>query len=245
MSSSRKKALEPFRFKKFDVNHSRSAMRVGVDGVLTGCWAEGAGAGRILDVGTGCGLIALIMAQRTPGARITGIDIDPASADEARENAAASPWASGIRIITGSFPEDAGEGKFDLIVSNPPYFDSGVATPTTRREAARHQGALSPHSILRESVKILTAGGSVAMIVPADIAGPLCEEAELLGYHLWRRCLVRGHKDAPFKRALLQWRLAPCVSEEEPLETELTLEEAPGIPTDAYRQLCREFYLKW
>lgn len=237
--------VSQFRFKRFSVWHHRSAMKVGVDGVLIGCWAETDGATKILDVGTGCGLIALIMAQRCPDATITGIDIDSESAEEAKLNAKESPWSERIRIMQCSFRDltDDSNSKFDLIISNPPYFDSGVADISTRREQARHQGVLSPSAILEDGRKILNDGGEVAIIVPTELAEGLEAEAEILGYALTKKCLVRGHAEAPLKRALLQWK-SGVRSEVTGFET-LTLETSSGVPTDEYRTLCKDFYLKF
>lgn len=242
--------MPPFKFKHFAVNHDHSSMKVGVDGVLIGCWVESENPDTILDVGTGCGLIALIMAQRYPNAGIIGIDVDKASVEEAIGNVACSPWPDRVKIREKSFSEEFCLNlqneyvKFDLIVSNPPYFNAGVTNATTPREIARHQGELSPAAILHLSRMIISQGGSVAMVVPQDESEYLEEYAISLGYVLKRKCLVRGHDKAPWKRALLQWQYG----KELEIVTEiniLTLETAPGIPTDEYRALCKDFYLKF
>lgn len=244
----RLKPPSKFQFKRFSVWHHRSSMKVGVDGVLIGCWADTKGSRRILDAGSGCGLIALIMAQRCPDALITGIDIDADSVDEAGLNVAESPWSDRVSIIRGSFLDmTAGNDadSFDLIVSNPPFFDSGISDISTRREQARHQGELSPSVILAGGKNILSEGGGVAIILPADLSEGIEAEAEALGYTLTRRCLVRGHSDAPFKRTLMQWRLGRRQGESATKVETLTLEISPGNPTDEYRRLCKDFYLKF
>lgn len=244
-----KKPPSKFRFKQFAVSHHRSAMKVGVDGVLVGCWADVASARRILDVGAGCGLISLIMAQRCPDASVTGVEVDPPSVEEALSNVAESPWSDRLDILCRSFPDPyiqeamAGE-RFDLVVSNPPYFDSGVSEVSTPREAARHQGVLSPSVILDEARKILRPGGEVALVVPAEIVDRLEREAASFGYSLRRRCRVRGHSGAPWKRTLLQWRFRG-ESVVDAVDELLTLELSPGVPTEEYRALCRDFYLKF
>ncbi len=249
------KKISQFQFKQFSVSHHRSAMKVGVDGVLIGCWADVGGAKRILDVGTGCGLIALLMAQRVPNAMIDAIDIDLPSIEEASENALSSPWSERIKIRQCSFSEAASllnagsinkEDGYDLIISNPPYFDSGVTSITTAREKARHQGELSPLSLLCGAKPLLNSGGSVAMVVPTEISGSLKQEGRLLGYTLARKCLVRGHAQAPYKRILLQWNLSDSqMLSSDSLEEYLTLNDSDGTPTEAYRSLCRDFYLRF
>lgn len=242
--------MPPFKFKHFAVNHDHSSMKVGVDGVLIGCWAEAENPHTILDVGTGCGLIALIMAQRYPNAGIIGIDVDKASVGEAIGNVASSPWPDRVKISEKSFSEEFCLNlqneyvKFDLIVSNPPYFNAGVTNATTPREVARHQGELSPAAILHLSRMIISQGGSVAMVVPCDESEDLEGYAISLGYALKRKCLVRGHDKAPWKRVLLQWQYGGKRGIV-PETTTLTLETAPGIPTDEYRALCKDFYLKF
>ena len=245
------KNISPFRFKMFTVSHHRSSMKVGVDGVLIGCWADTERAGRILDVGTGCGLIALIMAQRAPFAMIDAIDIDFPSIEESLENISASPWKDRIRTERCAYSDvtsllkDNNSG-YDLIISNPPYFNSGVTETVTAREKARHQGELSPSVILKGALELLNTGGSVAMVIPADISKKLEEEASGMGFFLIRKCLVRGHEGAPYKRVLLQWRLLDSLSESFRLSVELlTLEISPGKPTDRYRSLCKDFYLRF
>lgn len=246
------KKILPFRFKKFAVSHHRSAMKVGVDGVLAGCWTEVGNAGRVLDVGAGCGLIALIMAQRLENAKVVGIDVDSDSVIEARENVVNSPWKDRVEIVEGSFPEALQSAfgndncRFDLIVSNPPYFDSGISEISTSRERARHQGILSPLSILEASREMLNKSGTVAMVLPADLSAVIENKARDLGYVLIRKCLVRGHQEAPYKRALLQWkRMENEESDFLPKLEYLTLETSSGQPTDEYRDLCKDFYLKF
>lgn len=225
-------------------------MKVGVDGVLIGCWAEAENPRSILDVGTGCGLMALIMAQRYPQAKVVGIDVDKASVEEAIGNVSVSPWKDRLKVKEVSFSEEycrslceTGD-KFDLIVSNPPYFNAGVTNAITPREIARHQGDLSPAVILSFSRLIISQGGSVAMVVPSDESGNLEKHALSLGYALERKCLVRGHDKAPWKRALLQWHYGNKRMAEAAI-SDLTLEATHGIPTEEYRTLCKDFYLKF
>lgn len=236
-----KKIIGPFRFKRFDVRHVRSAHKVGVDGVLVALWTPlpSSMEPRILDVGCGSGVISLILAQRLSEIRndfrIEAIDIDTPSVEEARENFMSSPWRDKLAADKISFAELPAYSGFDLVVSNPPYFDSGLTNPETRRERARHQGSLSPESLIERAKELLTPNGRLTMIVPAERV----EDLKNTGLHLCAVTWVKGHPDAPTKRALLEFARTP----EQFKESALVLETAPGVPTDEYRDLGKDFYL--
>ena len=161
-----------FRFKNFSVSHSRSSMKIGVDAVLIGSWAA-ENASEILDVGCGCGIISLMMAQRFPEAQILGLDIHPESVEESRSNFVSSPWSRRLKAIEGEFPiaSELCERKFDLIISNPPFFASGLTELKTPRERARHQASLSVESLLKHSKDFLIQNGVLAMIFPENSYG--------------------------------------------------------------------------
>lgn len=242
-----------FDFKRFSVAHTRSSMKVGVDGVLVALWSELPEAGNILDVGCGCGVISLICAQRSENCatRITAIDVDIPSVEEARENFLNSPWADRLSVLNIDFNnfEASSSGKFGLIISNPPYFDSGVEAGESRRLTARHQGSLSPSVLIESAPHLLIPGGTLSMVVPAEFVSRLESEAAAVGLHLSRTTSVRGHANAPVKRALLQFKCRGVENVEilnnEVSRDELVLEETPGIPTDAYRLIGAPFYLKF
>ena len=158
-----------FRFKHFSVEQNRCAMKVGTDGVLLGAWVPVRDTDRrVLDIGTGTGLIALMLAQRTAGARITALDVDPACAEQARENADASPW--GGRIETVCAPVQAfGAEPFDLIVSNPPFYDNSLPSPDAARTTARHTASL-PFAELLDAVGRLLAPEGRPPVPDAGVA---------------------------------------------------------------------------
>ena len=118
-----------FQFKQFTVWHDRCAMKVGTDAVLLGSWIHVENAQRLLDVGCGCGLIALMAAQRCPEGKIVAIEIDPDAAQQAKENVQSSPWADRIQVIQEDFAKFTDENKFDVIFSNPPYFANSLKCP--------------------------------------------------------------------------------------------------------------------
>lgn len=234
---------EVFRFKQFECSHCESSMKIGVDAVLIGAWTNVDGVHNILDVGCGCGVISLICAQRAPKANITAIDIDVPSVRESAYNFEHSPWSERLDAECADFNEIELK-NFDLIISNPPYFDSGVTRPSSARLTARHQDALSPARILRRTPELLSDNGSVAMIVPADQLAGVVEYAETSNLVLMRSCMVRGHDKAPVKRALIQFAKKGCFARLSENST-LTLEITPGVPTGQYRSLCKELYLKF
>ena len=230
-----------FHFKKFSCHHGLGSIKIGVDAVLIGAWADVNDVGHALDVGTGCGVIALMLAQRNDTALIEAIDIDADAIRQAEQNFAASPWSERLKASLERY-NDITIRQYDLIISNPPYFDSGITHPETSRLVARHQSELSPWELLRHGVELLADNGRIALIIPADQMEELIEAATEIGLNLWRCTRVKGHANAPIKRALLEFGKIPTAT---PEETMLTLETAPGQPTMEYRRLCKDFYLKF
>lgn len=236
-----------FRFKKFSVKHEKSAMKVGVDGVLIGAWASPEGI-EMLDVGTGCGLIALMLAQRNVMARIDAIDIDTASVEEAIENVTSSPWADRINVYTCSFDKldslDIAK-KYDLIVSNPPFFDSGIDKPSTSREKARHQGELSPKILVSKGRRLLNSGGRLALISPIEMKDPLLTAGEESGLSPRRICYIKDNVNSKTKRVMIEYSIEEGSEKELPEEEMLIMFDLSGNPTQKYRNLCKDFYLRF
>ena len=173
-----------FRFKQFYIEDSKCAMKVGTDGVLLGAWCpldryadriqntEYRPNYKILDVGTGSGLIARMMMQRFPEAEVEGIDIDEAAVEQAREN--------GVQAYVSRLQEWKKEGGYDLIVSNPPYFQNSLKNPDKGRELARHTDSLSYEELIDHSARLLREGGQLALILPADKEAEMRQIAALI-----------------------------------------------------------------
>lgn len=233
-----------FRFKHFDCHHGASTMKIGVDAVLLGAWTDVSKASSILDAGCGCGVISLMCAQRNSRVRIEAIDIDTGSVEEAAANFKSSRWNYRLSATLKDFNNLEGQ-KYDLIISNPPYFSSGIDNPTTARLKARHEASLSPAILLIKGKEILATGGSVAMVAPFDRHEEIKDIADAEGYALSRACLVRGLPESPIKRCLMQFVSGNASETAAPELDELTLESSPGMPTPEHRELCRDFYLKF
>lgn len=230
-----------FQFKKFTVWHDRCAMKVGTDGVLLGAWADTSGATRILDVGTGTGLIALMLAQRSD-ALIDAIDIDEAACGQAKDNIATSPFAERIKVISLSLAayRQTQPAPYDLIVSNPPYFTDSLKCPDTKRTLARHTDTLPLPDLLRDSRALLTSQGHLALILPYDRREYLltyCREASLF---VSKETAVLPTPGACPKRLLIELSLQPVAN---PLSTQLTIEIERHRYTPEFSELVRAFYL--
>lgn len=224
-------------------------MPIGVDGVLIGAWASSKG-GQVLDVGTGCGVIALMMAQRDGKSVIRGIDVDLPSVEEASVNFNNSPWRERLSADCISFCDLDETEAYDLIVSNPPFYDAGMKDLDTARKRARHSGELSPESLVCCSEAVLRPGGVLSMIVPAEAFHPLVSLAADNGLMFSRGCFVRDHHGSPEKRVMLEFvKKVPAEPnsgvDSEPSIEHLTMFESNGEPTPEYRRLCGQFYLKF
>lgn len=188
-----------FRFKQFAVSHEASAMKVGTDGVTLGAMAPARG--RVLDVGCGCGLIGLMLAQRGAD-NVVMIDIDPAAAGEAAANAAASPWASRVRILTMDFLLFDSVEPFDSIVCNPPFFATGQLAPDPRRAAARHEDLLPAEAFMARAAGMLSPGGTVCVILPPDRLDAWTFAAGIAGLNCVDICEILTKPSAPPRRVV-------------------------------------------
>lgn len=238
-----KEAKLGFRFRQFFVRHDRSSMKVGTDGVLLGSWTPISNQPlRILDVGTGSGLIALMLAQRCPETQIDAIDIDEASCEQARENFAASPWAERLHVAQSSL-QDWQDREYDLVVSNPPYFVDSLKAPDAARCAARHNDTLPFRTLIAESTRRLKPDGTLVVIVPSEAEDELQVLAEAEGLQCAQKCYVHPKPGRPAKRVMLAWKHSNTSAKLGGLTEHLTLEDDRGGRSEAYQQLTKDFYL--
>lgn len=233
-----------FQFKQFRIVQEQSAMKVGVDGVLLGAWANVSGAKRMLDVGTGTGLIALMMAQRNLLAEIDAVEIDPEAFQEAQFNAAQSSWSDRINLECNSFQtfaEQSGQ-KYDLIISNPPFFTNGVKAPLQSRSAARHADSLPLRDLISGAVGLLAQNGKIALVLPVESLQELEKLAENQQLFLSRLCRVKPNPVKPVLRILVEISNSESIFQEEELVIEF---EKHHDYTPQYRELTKDFYLKF
>ena len=229
-----------FRFKQFSVINDRTAMKVGTDGVLLGAWCPVENARRVLDVGTGCGVIALMIAQRNNSAVIHGIDIDHDAIEEATLNFANSPWSDRLKATECDFNGMDKKARYDLIVSNPPYFTNGVLPTGDARITARHTGSLSYRQLIAGAASLLTDDGSLAIITPTDAEQDIIGAATFASLPVRQLVRVVPVEGTAPKRTLwlLSRRDIPYC------EDSLTIAHRDGTFTSEYIALTGAFYLK-
>lgn len=230
-----------FQFKQFKITQEKAAMRVGTDGVLLGAWANITGATNILDIGTGTGLIALMLAQRC-SAKITGVEIDKPAADEALQNVKYSPWDGRINIINSSFQDFVKNTnpQFDLIVSNPPFFMNDMRPKNLNRNIARHGDKL-PLSHLADGVeKCLTQNGRFSLILPVFSAEKFIDLSTKYGLNLVRLTEVKPKNVSPTLRFLMEFKRVPAICRKD----SINIRTSDGSDyTKTYKNFTRDFYL--
>ena len=218
-----------FRFKQFAIEQELCAMKVGTDGVLLGAWANGGL--RVLDVGTGTGVVALMMAQRYPEAQVTALDIDEGAVRQAEFNVAHSPFAVRVTVLQERVQEH--EGQYDAVLSNPPFFIDSLAAPDAQRHMARHADTLSYAELMQAAWRLLREDGEMSVVVPFDYRRRMEDEATFVGFFPSRVCAVKTVERKPARRFLLAFRKQPCPC----VSGQMT------IGDEACRRLTGDFYL--
>ena len=242
-----------FRFKQFAIRHDRCAMKVGTDGVLLGAWASPARDGglevasetalKALDVGTGSGLIALMLAQRFPHYYIEGIDIDEASVLQATANAETSIFCDRIAISKRDYRDiEQFCNKYGLIVSNPPFYKEDTLSGNVAKDTARHTSFLSFETLVSNTAKLLLPNGTFCVMIPYQSAADfisICVQEKL---YLTRRMDIKPTAQKPPNRTLLAF--SPCKGMAVNVESQLlTLYDADNHRTEEYSSLTEDFYL--
>jgi len=234
-----------FTFKQFFVGHDRCGMKVSTDGILLGAWAPLPTTRRVLDIGTGSGLLSLMLAQRLAAEDeafiIDAIDIDLAAVQQAQENCAESPWQAHISIWQQDLLtwETSSRQPYGLVICNPPYFQHGESYRDQQREKARDSRTLDHRLLLRKVAELLTEDGFFAVVLPTQEAEQFAEYARTTGWNLHQQCEVSERTTMSSKRRLMTWRRCQTESGLE----RLTIRTEQGQYSTDFKRLTKEFYL--
>lgn len=230
--------MSTFHFKQFSIEQKRSAMKVGTDAMLLGSIAGNNTPTTILDVGAGTGVIALMMAQRFPEAKVSAIELNSEAFEEAQLNFTNSPFSDRVHCEQRDFKDYITEERFDLIVSNPPYFINSLLSSDESRSTARHADSLTPEAFIEKAVELISKDGQVIVIVPADLNDLWVMAAKSKGLYLQEIVEVRGKEKSPPNRVVLTFDK----KETRFTKSELTVRNKDGKYTDQYILLTRDFH---
>ena len=231
-----------FRFRQFSVAHRNSTMKVGTDAVLLGIFAgEGSRPHHILDIGTGSGVIALILAQRFPKANIQAIDIDQPSVEEARYNFLRSPWKERLKVFHTGLEEfsKTTSARYDLMICNPPFFKNATLSPSERKNMTRHAGSLTVPFLLETAGRLLTENGIFSLIFPFEQRKEVLQKAGEHELYCHRRLDIFPKKHLSPNRCILELRKGKTDCQQD----SLTIYNGDNTYTKEYRRYGRDFYL--
>lgn len=229
-----------FQFKQFFIRHDRCAMKVNTDGILLGAIAQLENCHHILDLGTGSGLVALMLAQRTNDrCHITALELEPNAYRQAVENAKNSAWATRISVLQGDVMTQDFTQKFDLIVSNPPYFEDSLATRTEERDLARSVLDSSHLDWLKQAKQWLAENGRITFILPTEPAEKLLTQSEQIGLYCIEQWLIFTKVGKTAKRRVMSFSL----KQQKCVQNELVIYDIDNQYTPEFKKLTQNFYL--
>lgn len=238
-------ARPPFQCKRFRVEQDAGVHPVGTDGLMLGTWPDVSGLGSVLDIGTGTGLLALLLAQRTEhlgaAVRIHAVESSPEACRYAHQNFAASPWPTRLTLSEQRVQDFAQThpGGFDLVVSNPPFFSETVLSPDPSRRQSRNAAALPLSDLLAVADALLAPGGRFCAIMPPKASQQAFEQGALRGLYCTRMTVVHSRPGKPVERVLFQLERNPYPFE----RSVLTVQDEGGRYTDGYRRLIVDVLL--
>lgn len=230
-----------FKFKQFTVWHDQCAMKVGTDGVLLGALAPVSNKTNLLDIGTGTGLVALMMAQRNLNAQITALEIDCSATKQAQFNFDQSPWSERIKLTQTDFKLYQTNQRYDLIVSNPPYFVDSLLSDKQNKNVARHTVDLSFKDLLDGVARLLQPDGHATFIIPTDAQEEFINLAQKMKLHLIYRVNIQTRPGIEPKRVVLTFGN----THQKLVEESLLIELERHIYSEEYIAITKDFYLKF
>lgn len=231
-------SISAFQFQKFTIKQEHCAMKIGIDSVLLGAWCPKGQYQSILDIGTGTGVLSLMLAQINT-AKIDAIEINETAFNEAKSNISESNYSSQITVHHSSLQEYEPQTKYDLIISNPPYFNATRLSKKIDRNTARHQTKLSFEDLLYHSKRLLHPDGQIVFILPTEAQEEIAELCVKLDLHIRNRTLVYGKVDKTAKRCLFIVQQQPC----ETLEGNISIRTQDNKYSPEFYELTKDYYL--
>lgn len=228
--------MKPFRFQQFDIYQSSDVFRVGTDAVLLGTLSNIINAKQILEVGTGTGIISLMLAQRNPAANIVAIDINSEAIHISHLNFSNSPFSDRMKSQLQDFKSFETKEKFDLIISNPPYFE---INNSEKDILARQRLELDFPDLIRKTSQLLSGEGLFSVIIPIDSEKEFTQICLSNNLFLQRKIIIKGIKTAEPKRVVLEYSFRQSETKEE----NFVIEKSPRVYSDEYLELTKEFHL--
>jgi len=228
-----------FQFQQFRVNQDRCGMKVSTDAVLLGALAQAKSPKRILDIDTGTGVIALMMAQRFSNAKVAAVELDPDAGSQASENFEESDFCDRLELVHGRVQDYDSSGKFDLVVSNPPYFSNHLPTTDLKRQRALHTDSLSFQELAEAVDRNLSADGQFWVILPPKESSVLEEILCNKGFHCSTSILIQDNPKLKFHRIVSSFSRY----QKERQAKEIALKNEEGSFSEAYKKLISGFLL--
>lgn len=232
-----------FRFKQFTIQQDQCAMKVCTDACVLGAWADVVDADRILDIGAGTGLLSLMVAQRNVYAMIDAVEIDAEAFFQAGENVEKSPFHDRIKLFHSAVQEFTSEHKYDVIITNPPFFQSDLLSPLDKKNIAHHAKSLDFSELLESIERLLSPTGKFNILFPMEEAVQFCKKAESTGWHLIHKLTLFHHSGKKSFRQLMTFQKT------EPVHNVFVDEELYIYETDGtahhqdFKKLLKDFYL--
>lgn len=233
---------KPFRFKQFSIRQNHAAMKVGTDGILLGAWTNIKTNDGILDIGTGTGLLSIMLAQKVHGnCRIDALEIDDNAIIDAQYNIDNSPWSNSIQLIHNDFYRFQSKVLYDVIISNPPFYEGNASSNHSRASARSSGNTLDLNDLIIKSAKLLKPNGRLFLIIPYEIKDRLIQMGTQNQLKVSSILAIRPTPTKTTNRAILEF--SKHVSNPNPTEYELIVQDENGVYSEAFKKVTNSYYL--